>query len=262
VLVKPNVKDLLTSVLDTLTPLIETTNVHVSCEVPDELPLATAQLTTMRQALLNAITATIRRVPAGRVTIRAAETPEQVSVCFHATDLGGALAEISEDEAENLEMARELIRISGGVLELATDVDEERCFAVEVTLPAAEPVTVLALDDNHDALQLLHRYLSGTCYRLISTTDPQEIMDMAEACKPRAILLDIMLPGLDGWELLERLREHPGTCDVPVIVCTILPQENLARLLGAADFIRKPVSRQALLAALDRHVGLRATEAS
>jgi Amt family ammonium transporter len=77
---------------------------------------------------------------------------------------------------------------------------------------------------------------------------------LAEACQPRAILLDIMMPGLDGWELLERLREHPRTGGVPVIVCSIVPQESLARLLGAADYIRKPVTRRALLAALDRHV--------
>jgi len=62
-----------------------------------------------------------------------------------------------------------------------------------------------------------------------------------------------MLPGTDGWELLGRLREHPSLEGVPVIVSTILPQDKLARTLGAAGFIRKPLSRETLLSTLDRY---------
>jgi CheY-like chemotaxis protein len=61
-----------------------------------------------------------------------------------------------------------------------------------------------------------------------------------------------MLPGLDDWEMLGRLREHPQTHGVPVIICTILPQEQLALALGAAAFLRKPVRREQLLAKLDQ----------
>jgi CheY-like chemotaxis protein len=65
-------------------------------------------------------------------------------------------------------------------------------------------------------------------------------------------VLDVMMPGRDGWTLLGQLREHPGTCDIPVVVCTILSQEGLATALGAADYVRKPVSRSQFLAVLDR----------
>jgi CheY-like chemotaxis protein len=70
--------------------------------------------------------------------------------------------------------------------------------------------------------------------------------------------MDVMLPGIDGWELLGRLREHPHMRAVPIIVCTILPQERMALALGAAAFIRKPASRETLLTALDQQVALRA----
>ena len=70
--------------------------------------------------------------------------------------------------------------------------------------------------------------------------------------KPRIVLLDVMLPGVDGWELLGRLREHPDLRDLPIVVCTILPMEQFALALGAAAFIRKPVSQEALLTVLDR----------
>jgi CheY-like chemotaxis protein len=69
-------------------------------------------------------------------------------------------------------------------------------------------------------------------------------------------VLDVMLPGIDGWELLGRLREHPQTKDVPVVVCTILSQQQLALTLGATDFLRKPITRDAFLATLDRQIAL------
>jgi len=119
-------------------------------------------------------------------------------------------------------------------------------------LPPAEQAPVLAIDDNADTLKLYERYLSGSQYRLIGTPDPRQALSLAEQFDPAAILLDVMLPGMDGWELLGRLREHPLTAGVPVIVCTILPQEQLALALGAAAFIRKPVTREALLAVLDQ----------
>jgi CheY-like chemotaxis protein len=62
------------------------------------------------------------------------------------------------------------------------------------------------------------------------------------------------MPQTDGWRVLSQLRQHPLTSHIPVIVCTILVQEALALSLGACAFLRKPVTRQAFLAALDRLV--------
>ncbi len=78
---------------------------------------------------------------------------------------------------------------------------------------------------------------------------------LASELAPRVIVLDVMLPGMDGWELLGRLREHPQLSAVPVIVCTILPQQQLALALGAGAFVRKPFSREAFLSVLDQQVG-------
>jgi CheY-like chemotaxis protein len=75
-----------------------------------------------------------------------------------------------------------------------------------------------------------------------------------EAETPKIIVLDVMMPGINDWELLGQLREHPRLREIPIIVCTILPLEQLALLLGAAAFLRKPVSRELFLQALDRQV--------
>ncbi len=61
------------------------------------------------------------------------------------------------------------------------------------------------------------------------------------------------MPNMDGWEVLGRLLRHPTTAHIPVIICSIVPQNELATSLGAAGFIRKPVSQDALLAVLERH---------
>jgi CheY-like chemotaxis protein len=99
---------------------------------------------------------------------------------------------------------------------------------------------------------LMHRYLEGTRYRFVGVRDPEQALTQAQALSPHLILLDVMLPGVDGWEVLGRLRENPVFRSIPVIVSTILPQEQLALTLGAAAFLRKPASRETLLRTLDR----------
>jgi PleD family two-component response regulator len=148
-------------------------------------------------------------------------------------------------------MAEQLVQMSGGSLEATSEGGD---WIVELMLPAVEQAEVLVIDDNQDTLRLLQKYLTGTRYRFVGVSEPERALASAEQTDPRVIILDVMLPDVDGWELLERLREHPKTSSIPVIVCTILPQEELALHLGAAAFIRKPVSRQRLLAALDQQL--------
>ncbi len=153
---------------------------------------------------------------------------------------------------EDLALAKRILELSQGILDLEADPSHQPPLVLSVTLPTAEQMPVLVVDDNIDTLRLFERYLSGTRYRFIGTPDPRGALPLAVKLEPKAIVLDIMLPEVDGWDLLGRLREHPTTRHVPVIVCTILPQAELASVLGAAEFIGKPVRRQALLSALDR----------
>jgi len=125
---------------------------------------------------------------------------------------------------------------------------------VSLWLQVAERYSVLFIDDNDDSLRLMQRYLTGTQFAFYGACDPEQVIGLAEECAPRVILLDIMLPEIDGWELLGRLRAHPTLGGVPVIISTILPHQQLAASLGAAGFLRKPVSREALLQALDQQI--------
>jgi len=113
---------------------------------------------------------------------------------------------------------------------------------------------VLVLDDNLDVLRLVERYLTGSRYRLVGLQDPRRLMETVAEARPDIIVLDVMLPEVDGWDLLGRLREHPVFGEIPIVVSTILPQETLAMALGAKVFLPKPVSQEAFLKTLDKIV--------
>jgi CheY-like chemotaxis protein len=125
-------------------------------------------------------------------------------------------------------------------------------FAARLLLPCVAPLRVLFIDDNADTQELYSRYLTHTRYAYTGERDATQALALAAAVTPQIIVLDVMLPGIDGWEVLGRLRTHPRTTMTPVIICSILPLDQLAVSLGAAEVLQKPVSREKLLRCLDR----------
>jgi len=238
-------------------PMAAQYEVRLELEAPEVLPDVAVHPTALRQALLSLLTVAVHRTPGGRLRISARPVRWTVEVQVLAAHPRPGRRPIFDEDAASLDMARQLVHIFAGELLLQTD---EVPFAATLILPALEQLPVLAIDDNRDTLRLLKRYTSGTRYRLIGMRDPEEALPLAEEISPRAIVLDVMMPGVDGWELLGRLRQHPATEHIPIVVCTVLAQEELALSLGASEFLRKPVTRQAFLEALDRQVPTAATE--
>jgi CheY-like chemotaxis protein len=184
-------------------------------------------------------------------------------VDLRATGPAGTVSTGEGDSGETLEMAGQLLRFCDGSLQVTSaepgkprqeDDARPRVFAACIQLPVAEIHTVLVIDDNADARHLLQRYLYGTRYQFVGAQDAQQALALVQQINPNAVILDVMMPGQDGWSLLGQLREHPRLRGVPILVSTILPQKELAFALGAAEFIRKPIKRAELLAALARHL--------
>ncbi len=249
-----SIAELVRSGLKTVTPLLAAARVEVTSTLPEGLPRLAVQTIPMRQALVSLLTVAAHCAPGGRVEISALGEPFQVRVLIRSAVSGGPPLSLGAEDSDNLAMARQLVALSGGSLELASQARAEALFAATLVLPAAQQLGVLVIDDNVDALQLCERYLEGTRYSFVGARDPEQALALARDLVPKAIVLDVMLPGMDGWDVLGRLREHPATRKVPVIVSTILPHGQLALTLGAAAFLRKPVSREALLEALDAQV--------
>ncbi len=126
-------------------------------------------------------------------------------------------------------------------------------------MPVYEQETVLVIDDNADFIQLLRRYASGTRFRVVGFQDPRVALRALATVQPRAIVLDVMMPNMDGWEMLRRLRRDAATASLPIIVCTMLKQPELAHALGGTFFLAKPITQADFLAALarlDAHSGI------
>ena len=109
---------------------------------------------------------------------------------------------------------------------------------------------VLVIDDNEGLVRLVERYLTDQACRVVMTTDGQEGLRLAVDLAPNAIILDVMMPGMHGWEVLQRLRTHPRTAKIPVIVCSVINDPGLALSLSASLLLPKPVSRERILQAL------------
>lgn len=215
------------------------------------LPRVGLPAVALRQILLNLFSVVIPRAAAGRVEVSVEPAAWDVRISIRCPRYPSGPRPALDDEADNLNMARQLAEVCGCRLSLAADA---RGFDATLALPALEQVPVLVIDDKADTLQLLRRYASGSRYRLITVSDPEQALEAARQAAPQVIVLDVMMPHVDGWELLGRLRENPATGATPIIVHTILAQRDLALLLGASDFLRKPVSRADFLAALDRQL--------
>jgi CheY-like chemotaxis protein len=249
------IRPLFTAMMQTVRPLADLLHVEVEFAVPEWLPQLAVQVVTVRQALLSALTTAIRFVPGGQITVTAEAHCQEVVIAIAGRESGlPSRGWPGEESSEGLAIARQLIGFSGGRLELTPVSENTSAFVIHIALPTEEQWTVLAIDDNPDTLALLQRYTSGTRYNLVGVREPAQALALAEALRPQVIMLDVMLPGIDGWELLGRIRAHPKIGSVPVLVCTVLPEEQLALALGAAGLLRKPLSRSVVLAALDTQV--------
>ncbi len=248
------VEALIQSALDTAEPMLRESAVGLDYAPGEGLPRLALQLVPTRQALLNVITTALDWMNEGRLVLRAGHQPGDRHVSLSVTGYGSLAAGAAELGAERLSVARELLSFSGGSLHYDADSVGDQVCVFRLRLPTDKQITVLAIDDNPDTLQLLQRYTADTRYGLQCESDPARSLALAEETMPDIILLDVLLQDIDGWELLGRFRAHPRLGDQPVIVCTILPQRDLALSLGAAAFLSKPLSQRQLLSVLDAQV--------
>jgi len=204
----------------------------------------------LRQAFLSLLTSAIRQSPRRQVALQVRLREQHVEIWMQAAELspGPPQGEEEAKAAASVEMARHLVEACRGELVIGTG---NRSFTATVRLQALEQLPVLLLDDHSGTRDLLQRYASGTRYCLYGAANLDEALSLAAQFPPRIIVLDVMMPDVDGWEVLGRLRHHPLTAHAQIIVCTILAEEELALSLGASSYVRKPVSRQDFLGSLD-----------
>ncbi|MGB1285905.1 MAG: GAF domain-containing protein, partial [Aggregatilineales bacterium] len=185
--------------------------------------------------------------------------PEGHELIFDAfRQLDGSTVREYEGTGLGLAITRQLVMMHNGFIWVESDPGKGSDFHVllptGIMLVDGHPVTqddssplILVVDDDVEARTLVRDIVEKHGYRLIETENPHEVLALARQFKPAVIITDVMMPGMDGWNVLQVLKDDEAVRDIPVIVLSILDKESIGFYWGAAGYLTKPVRPRNLL---------------
>jgi signal transduction histidine kinase/CheY-like chemotaxis protein len=264
----------------------------LSFEVDPEVGLLDADRLRFRQVVLNLLSNAVKFTPdGGRIDVRAfirgqdlvvlvadtgvgvpAEDRERI---FDSFQQGTRHSEQTEGTGLGLTLSKRILELHGGRIWVESEAGQGSTFGIALPAGSSEPAstsvgraglesgstteptpgpgpTVVVVEDDRRSFDLLRVYLEEAGARVVSARDGREGLDTVRRLNPAGVVLDILLPGVDGWEVLAQLKADPGTAAIPVIVVSMVDERGRGFALGAAEYLVKPVSKDQLLAALYR----------
>lgn len=208
-------------------------------DLPSHLQVALPP-SALRQILVSGISEIARHMAGGQIAIVVSQHADLAQV-----RLAGCPAVLSNDSQAYL--ITELAATFGGECRLVEAADTLTCLFV---LPLAARSTVFVVEDNQDLIHFYQRYVRSTLFDIVLPDKHHDLLEQVAQAAPDIVVLDILMAGVDGWELLVHLHDHPDTRNIPVIVCSVARERELAEALGAALYLPKPVDRAEFLRAL------------
>lgn len=249
-----NVAQVVDGALITISGLAERKEIHLAAAVPPDLPFVAMDRTALRQALLGVLLASMEWGDGCQITLTAlADEGFVVLRCLAQRPRANPPIPLAANSwHDRLAISSRLIQMQGGIMQVHEMPTRAR---IDLSLPIGQRLKILVIDDNPDTLLLFRRYLSGGAYEIIEANNGSDALHLARDIHPDAVVLDVMMPTMDGWETLQAIKNHPATKEVPIIVCSVLKERELALILGAVDCLSKPVSQEELISSLGRHCG-------
>jgi len=239
--------DLIDGVMLAMTNLAQERGVSLSSRISVSAPIV-ANRTLLRQAILQTLSHLLDHSSTERLVILAESAQNDVALSITAICAEGQCETLAQ--SVDWEGAASLTRILGGAW-LPPETAGDR-IVVRFALPLERSRVILVIEDNPSAVQLVRRYLAEEPYQVMSASLGSEAWALIEERVPDVIILDVMLPGRDGWELLQNFRQRPATANVPILMASVLAETRLAESLGASGYLKKPYTQSELLAALRR----------
>ncbi len=284
-----SISDMAGQVLSIVEPLAAQKGIQLEAAVAG-LGEIEADASKFKQMLLNLVSNAIKFTPAGG-TVRISGTRLAGAAEISVADTGIGIAESDQgrifhefqqvdagaDRQQQgtglgLTLTRRFARLHGGDVRVESEPGKGSVFTIHMPLQvvtqgrvvepmdsvlvrsngnAAAPL-VLVVEDDPPAAELLSRQLEKAGFRAEILRSGADVVARARKSKPAAITLDILLPGLDGWEVLNRLKHDEVTSSIPVIVISVVDNPELGMALGAVDYFVKPVPAEELVTRLRR----------
>ncbi len=204
----------------------------------------------LRQALLNLLSHLLRVQQGGDIELRISRSEATVTIEFSYQHQNTPPALRPDDPQA---VASHLFT-SLGLRWAHSEADDGR-GQVNVHIPLIQERCLLIIDDNQGLITLLRRNLRGQPYQVHEATDAGQAVEIVERLRPDIVILDIMMPGRDGWEVLQALRASEAGHKTAIIVCSVINDPQLSAALGADAFLHKPVDKASLLQALTQAIG-------
>ena len=201
-------------------------------------------------------------------------TPEQIGKLFQAfTQADASTTRKYGGTGLGLAITKKFCQMMGGDISVTSEVGKGSIFTIRLPvnvakLPVDQPEeidqqtavtdaerqnTVLVIDDDPTIHDLVKRFLTKQGFQIRTANSGEEGLRLAKIIRPEAITLDVMMPGMDGWSVLTALKANPETADIPVVMMTMVDDQNLGYALGAAEYLLKPINAKQLGTILDKY---------